>query len=159
MSHEIPDQISGVTYFLDATVADVSRQGGWFCLGHRPKRQTTIRLKPRGLPLAVLLVAALVTGCGPVTTPSDSTGDLKVTGNWTTTSTVPDSQFDDAQEPPVPVVGGSGLPDLPGDANDVDCDNAEELCESGEWACDDIADYCDIGPDGGELPDEFDWDS
>jgi hypothetical protein len=27
------------------------------------------------------------------------------------------------------------------------------------YACDDIADYCDIGPDGlGELPDEYDWD-
>jgi len=64
-------------------------------------------------------------------------------------------------EPPIPDAGGVGLPDSPDGSTDdeIDCDNAEELCDSGEWACDDIADYCDIGPDGGELPDDWDWDS
>jgi hypothetical protein len=42
---------------------------------------------------------------------------------------------------------------------EIDCDNAEDLCDSGAFACDDIADYCDIGPDNGsELPDDYDWD-
>lgn len=67
------------------------------------------------------------------------------------------------KEPPIPNAGGQGLPTTLDSGNEptdeVDCDNAEELCDSGEWACDDIADYCDIGPDGGELPDDWDWDS
>ena len=42
---------------------------------------------------------------------------------------------------------------------DIDCDDAENLCEAGAYNCDDIADYCDYGPDDGQdLPDEFDWD-
>ena len=42
---------------------------------------------------------------------------------------------------------------------DIDCDAAENLCETGAYNCDDIADYCDYGPDDGQdLPDEFDWD-
>lgn len=65
---------------------------------------------------------------------------------------------DQYRDPTVPQVGpGQALPDTPG-YEGVDCDDAEQLCESGEWACDDIADYCDIGPDGGELPDEFEWE-
>jgi len=44
-------------------------------------------------------------------------------------------------------------------AEDIDCDDAENLCETGAYICDDIADYCDYGPDDGQdLPDEFDWD-
>lgn len=66
----------------------------------------------------------------------------------------------DFRDPSVPSGGGTGLPDTNYPSNDVevDCENAEDLCESGEWACDDIADYCDIGPDGGELPEDWDWD-
>jgi hypothetical protein len=46
-----------------------------------------------------------------------------------------------------------------GTDEEVDCDYAEDLCDSGAWACDDIADYCDIGPDdGSELPEDWDWD-
>jgi hypothetical protein len=42
---------------------------------------------------------------------------------------------------------------------EIDCDDAENLCETGAYICDDIADYCDYGPDDGQdLPDEFDWD-
>jgi hypothetical protein len=42
---------------------------------------------------------------------------------------------------------------------DIDCDDGENLCETGAYNCDDIADYCDYGPDDGQdLPDEFDWD-
>ena len=66
----------------------------------------------------------------------------------------------DVQEPPVPYVGGTDddfpAPDEP---TEIDCVDAEELCDTGAFACDDIADYCDIGPDGlEELPDEYDWD-
>ncbi len=66
----------------------------------------------------------------------------------------------DVQEPPAVNVGGNGL-ELPlaDEPDEVDCVDAESLCEEGVYACDDIADYCDIGPDGlGELPDEYDWD-
>lgn len=43
--------------------------------------------------------------------------------------------------------------------DEIDCDNAEDLCDSGAFACDDIADYCDIGPaDDSDLPDDYDWD-
>lgn len=68
------------------------------------------------------------------------------------------------RDPSVPIVNpGSGLPssgsDFGGTEEEVDCDNAEDLCDSGAWACDDIADYCDIGPDdGSELPEDWDWD-
>ena len=42
---------------------------------------------------------------------------------------------------------------------EIECDDAENLCETGAFICDDIADYCDYGPDDGQdLPDEFDWD-
>jgi len=41
--------------------------------------------------------------------------------------------------------------------NDIDCDNAEELYDSGEYA-DDIADYCDYGPDS-EWDTNDDYDS
>jgi hypothetical protein len=68
-------------------------------------------------------------------------------------------------DPPSPVVGGQPLPEInliPDDElpiEEIDCDNAEDLCETGIFDCDDIADYCDYGPDDGQdLPDEFDWD-
>ena len=66
----------------------------------------------------------------------------------------------DFQEPPAVNVGGSGLEIPPADEPDeLDCVDAESLCEEGVYACDDIADYCDIGPDSlEELPDEYDWD-
>ncbi len=42
---------------------------------------------------------------------------------------------------------------------DIDCDDAAKLCETGAYICDALADYCDYGPDDGQdLPDEFDWD-
>lgn len=63
------------------------------------------------------------------------------------------------RDPSVPNVGGTGLPDLGSDIEEVDCDEAEDICDAGDWACDDIADYCDYGPDdGSELPDDWDWD-
>ena len=66
----------------------------------------------------------------------------------------------DVQEPPTVNVGSNGLKIQPADDPDgIDYVDAESLCEGGVYACDDIADYCDIGPDGlGELPDECDWD-
>jgi hypothetical protein len=41
--------------------------------------------------------------------------------------------------------------------DDIDCDEAEELYDSGELS-DDIADYCDYGPDG-EWDTQDDYDS
>jgi hypothetical protein len=51
-------------------------------------------------------------------------------------------------------VGGGAL----GSVDEMDCEQAEELADCGEYEAGDIADYCDYGPDPGELPDEFDWD-
>lgn len=68
------------------------------------------------------------------------------------------------RDPQAPIVNpGSGLPDVgsgvSGTDEEIDCDNAEDLCDSGAFDCDDIADYCDIGPDdGSDIPDDWDWD-
>ena len=72
----------------------------------------------------------------------------------------PETTVWDFQEPPAVNVGGTGSEIPPADEPDeIDCVDAESLCEEGVYACDDIADYCDIGPDGlEELPDEYDWD-
>jgi len=45
-----------------------------------------------------------------------------------------------------------------GSVDEIDCEQAEELADWSEFEAGDIADYCDYGPDPGELPDEFDWD-
>ena len=107
----------------------------------------------RTLPVLCLLMVTI--GCSPQAEnipsgPSSTSPD---------TTVVTDSSLE-FQEPSVPVSGGSGLPQSEGSSmEEVDCENAEDLCDSGEWACDDIADYCDIGPDdGSELPDDWDWD-
>ena len=79
------------------------------------------------------------------------------------TITVPDQPIENA-DPQAPLVGGLSLPDFDLESDDeesieeVNCDDAENLCESGAFDCDEIADYCDYGPDGGDLPDDFDWD-
>jgi len=79
------------------------------------------------------------------------------------TITVPDQPIENA-DPQAPAVGGLSLPDFNIQSDDevpieeVNCDDAENLCESGAFDCDEIADYCDYGPDGGDLPDDFDWD-
>jgi hypothetical protein len=53
----------------------------------------------------------------------------------------------------------NSLPSIGGqDVDEIDCEWAEEYADSGEYEAGDIADYCDYGPDPGELPDEFDWD-
>ena len=44
----------------------------------------------------------------------------------------------------------------PSDIDDIDCDEAEELYDAGNN--DDLADYCDYGPDG-EWDTEDDYDS
>ena len=44
-------------------------------------------------------------------------------------------------------------------AEDIDCDDAAELCETGAYICDDLADFCDYGPDDGQdISDEFEWE-
>jgi hypothetical protein len=105
-----------------------------------------------------LTIPFLSTGCSSDPTQTTSTSVTRTEGVPTTETPDTTVMF---LEPPIPDAGGVGLPDSPDGSTDdeIDCDNAEELCDSGEWACDDIADYCDIGPDGGELPDDWDWDS
>lgn len=100
----------------------------------------------------LLLVSACAVAQSPAESPQPSVTEPK--------SAVTSLTTDDIQEPPVPYGGGSGLDaPLPEEPTEIDCVEAESLCESGRFACDDISDFCDIGPDGlGELPDEYDWD-
>jgi len=102
----------------------------------------------------VSFMVSLLAGCGGLTTPNDSP---PVQSEETIPPTTSDG-FTFA-DPIVPNAGGTGLPDVPGTDEEIDCEDAEDLCDSGAYACDDIADYCDIGPDGGELSDDTDWDS
>ena len=92
--------------------------------------------------------------CGGLTTPNES---VPLQSEESSPSTTID-EFGFA-DPIAPNAGGSGLPDVSGTDEEIDCEHAEDLCDSGAFACDDIADYCDIGPDGGELSDDTDWDS
>jgi hypothetical protein len=51
------------------------------------------------------------------------------------------------------------IPDDDEPAEDIDCDDAAELCETGAYICDDLADFCDYGPDDGQdITDEFEWE-
>jgi hypothetical protein len=107
--------------------------------------------------ITLLSVFAVVTALASCTSiddmePTDSTPPI--------TDLVPDTTSLEFRDPSVPISGGTGLPDSGSTSSEeVDCEQAEELCDSGDWACDDIADYCDIGPDdGSELPDDWDWD-
>ena len=114
----------------------------------------------RYLPLAL---AAMLTFCA-----SGCELDIPTDSTVPTNSTLSDDAFPESpdttwvfRDPPAPNAGGTPLldPQTDPDPDEVDCDNAEDLCDSGAFACDDIADYCDIGPDdGSELPDDLDWD-
>ena len=97
-----------------------------------------------------------LSGCASVASDPTSTTVLITDLTSSTTSTL----ILEFQEPPPVYIGGNGLNlDLVDEPDEIDCEEAENLCETGAYACDDIADYCDIGPDGlGELPDDYDWD-
>lgn len=101
-----------------------------------------------------LAIVSVIAGCGGSTTPNNS---LPVQSDDISPSTTSD-EFTFA-DPIVPNASGTGLPDGVTTDEEIDCEDAEDLCDSGAYACDDIADYCDIGPDGGELSDDTDWDS
>ena len=109
-----------------------------------------------GIGMILALLAVTTTACLEAS-PTDSIPSSPVLTN------PPDSTIE-FRDPSVPVINrGMGLPDSEsgssGTDEEVDCENAEDLCDSGAWACDDIADYCDIGPDdGSELPEDWDWD-
>jgi len=116
------------------------------------------RRKSGRLSVARLAVTLLLVGCSGQA--REEPNDVPVTAVDDIANDVDVFDFGDVQEPPVPYVGGDGL-DVPLDDEsfEFDCVDAEELCESGIYPCDDIADFCDIGPDDlGELPDEYDWD-
>ena len=102
----------------------------------------------------VFCVIFSLASCAPIDDmqPTDSTPTI--------TDYSPDTTSIEFRDPSVPESGGTGLPDSSDvSGEEVDCDQAEDLCDSGDWVCDDIADYCDIGPDdGSELPDDWDWD-
>lgn len=104
------------------------------------------------------LLLLCLAGC--VTQAEEEPSDVPVTFIEDTVDDATMFDLGDVQEPPVPHVGGSDT-DFPSpeEPTEIDCLDAEELCDTGAFACDDIADYCDIGPDGlEELPDEYDWD-
>ena len=109
-----------------------------------------------GIGIVLTLLTVTTTACLE-TSPTDSVPSSPVLTD------PPDSTIE-FRDPSVPVINpGMGLPDSEsgssGTDEEVDCDDAEDLCDSGAWACDDIADYCDIGPDdGSELPEDWDWD-
>lgn len=104
--------------------------------------------------LVALSICAAVASCQSI----DSEDPFETLPSTIVLDTVVDS-VSDFKDPSVPNVGGSGLPDLGSNIDEVDCEEAEDICDAGDWACDDIADYCDYGPDdGSELPDDWDWD-
>ena len=118
--------------------------------------------------LTLAAVSALVlTSCSDDReVPSENSIPLMVVSTLPLSSmtiTVPDQPIVNA-DPQAPVAGGRSLPgfEIESDGEEpteeVDCEDAENLCESGAVDCDEIADYCDYGPDGVDLPDEFDWD-
>lgn len=97
-----------------------------------------------------------LSGCASVAS-DPSPVSTQIPDSTISTSTTTVLEF---QEPPPIYVGGTGLNlDPVEEPDEIDCEEAENLCDIGAYACDDIADYCDIGPDGlGELPDDYDWD-
>lgn len=104
--------------------------------------------------VAICLIVAL-SSC-------ESVGDEMPNQSVVTTSSVVSAVDSELtfKDPSVPDAGGTGLPDSGRDVEEVDCEEAETICDAGDWACDDIADYCDYGPDdGSELSDDWDWDN
>jgi hypothetical protein len=119
-------------------------------------KHTAPKSRLLGIGMVLTLLTVTTTACLE-TSPTDSVPSSPVLTD------PPDSTIE-FRDPSVPVINpGMGLPDSEsgssGTDEEVDCDDAEDLCDSGAWACDDIADYCDIGPDdGSELPEDWDWD-
>ena len=109
----------------------------------------------------LLCILGIVTSCASVA--NDSPSSTSTLSSTSTTEPeeelIPSSKFKD---PTVPQIRpGTGLPKpTETDFDEIDCEEAEyDLCDTGEWACDDIADYCDVGPDNDSgLPDDWDWD-
>ena len=91
-----------------------------------------------------------------VNTPPSSTSTVQsVVLSWTSVAGTapPDVPVPVTPMPPVRTGGG-----VQSSVDEIDCEQAEELADWGVYEAGDIADYCDYGPDPGELPDEFDWD-
>lgn len=42
--------------------------------------------------------------------------------------------------------------------DEINCDEAETLVDEGLYEASDIADYCDYGPQNGEIDDSFEWE-
>lgn len=117
--------------------------------------------------LVALLVLGLIGGCLGVfdnsETPVPTTGAVVSTTvigpvelPWTTIRQLPSAVVsstvaESAVSVPRPETAGSAV-------DEIDCEQAEELADWGDYEAGDIADYCDYGPDPGDLPDEFDWD-
>lgn len=95
---------------------------------------------------------------GPLTvnTPSTSTSIAEpVVLSWTSVAA---SIPPEVPSPSVSTLPRGTIDGYLGSVDEVDCERADELADWGDYEAGDIADYCDYGPDPGELPDEFDWD-
>ena len=106
--------------------------------------------------MPAFLVLALVGGC----TVSGSETDSSIPTQVDSTLQRPSTTLAQLSEPPIPYSGGEGIDSRPSEGStEIDCVEAESLCESGDFKCDDIAETCGVGPDGlGEVPDEYDWE-
>lgn len=105
----------------------------------------------------------LIGGCseafGSSNYTTDTTVPVSIAADTTTTEVVvPVTTTADATKPRTTAAPKKRSTITSGD--DIDCDNAEELYDSGEYT-DDIADYCDYGPDGEwDTNDDYDsWES
>ncbi len=96
------------------------------------------------------------------------TSDVTNTTVFSTVAPITDSTDIGIQDPQAPDVGpnnsvtpsgGKGGSSITSN-DDIECDEAEDLYDSGELT-DDIADYCDYGPDGEwDTNDDYDsWES
>ncbi len=100
----------------------------------------------------IILCAACVEA---ISTPTDVTNSLVPT----TTTSDPISESSTTSSIALPsssVATPKRSPTTPSAIDDIDCDEAEELYDEGNN--DDLADYCDYGPDG-EWDTEDDYDS
>ena len=83
-----------------------------------------------------------LSGCASVASDPSPVSVLISDSTISTTSTT----VLEFQEPPPIYVGGTGLNLVPVEEPDeIDCEEAENLCDIGAYACDDIADYCEAG--------------
>ena len=100
----------------------------------------------------IILCAACVEA---LSTPADLT-DTSVPVVTTSTPAVEDTSTSSTIPTTTTVASRKKPSSTPSAIDDIDCDEAEELYDAGN--SDDLADYCDYGPDG-EWDTDDDYDS